>query len=309
VAALAAGSLSVSALDCNSARARGGQSKGSAGQRAQGGSPLDSFRQMLAMSPEERKMALESKPESQREFLEGKLREYDAFAPDERELRLRVTQLRFYLTPLLYKRPDERASKLDAIPSEDRALVQERLAQWDKLPREVQREVRDNEWLVQTVVRFQSATPAQQKAQLESMSASRRERLERDLAKWNGFAADKRQRMLANFNQFFELNEKEKARILKSVPGIERAQIERTIAAFQKLPPEQRTMCMDALKKFSSMTTEQQLQFLSNADRWAKLSDAEKDLIRKMVTQMPPLPPGFGESIVVPPSIAGPKKE
>ncbi len=263
---------------------------------------------MLAMSPADREKALAAKPEGQRDFLEAKLREYDALPPDERELRLRVTQLRFYLTPLLHKRPDERASRLDAIPSEDRALVEERLAQWDKLPRELQREVRDNEWLVQTVVRFQSGTPAQQKQQLESMSPGRRERLERDLAKWNGFAPDKRQRMLANFNLFFELNDKEKARILKSVPGLERAQIERTIAAFLKLPAEQRTMCMDALKRFTSMTTDQQLQFLSNADRWAKLSDAEKDLIRKMVTQMPPLPPGFGEPVVPPPSIASPRK-
>jgi len=286
----------------------GGKSSSGSCNSQRDGSPLDSFRQLLAMNPEERQNALAEKSDGQRNFLAGKLKEYDALSPVDRELRLQVTQLRFYLMPLLYKRPEERAAKLEAIPSEDRKLVEERLEQWDKLPPSLQREVRDNEWLVQTVARFQSNTPAQQKEMLDAMPADRRGRLERDLAKWNGFNPDKRQRMLANFNQFFELNDREKSRILKSVPGLERHQVEKTLLAFEKLPAEQRTLCIDALKRFSKMSPDQQLQFFSNADRWAKLSEAEKELLRKMLTQMPPLPPGFGEPANPLPVLTGPKR-
>ncbi|MBM3876934.1 MAG: DUF3106 domain-containing protein [Verrucomicrobia bacterium] len=272
------------------------------------GSPLDGFRKLLAMGPGERQAALAEKPEGQRSFLAAKLKEYDALGPADRELRLRVTQLRFYLTPLLYKKPEERAARLDAMPAEDRRLVEERLEQWDKLPSALQREVRDNEWFVQNVVGFQSGTPAQQKEMLDAMPADRRSRIERDLARWNGFSPDKRQRMLANFKQFFELNERERARIVKTVPGIERHQVEKTLLAFEKLPAEQRTMCLDALNRLSKMTPDQQLQFFSNADRWAKLSEGERDVLRRLLTQMPPLPPGYGEPATPLPVLTGPKR-
>jgi len=194
------------------------------------------------------------------------------------------------------------------MPAEDRRLVEERLEQWDKLPSALQREVRDNEWFVQNVVGFQSGTPAQQKEMLDAMPADRRSRIERDLARWNGFSPDKRQRMLANFKQFFELNERERARIVKTVPGIERHQVEKTLLAFEKLPAEQRTMCLDALNRLSKMTPDQQLQFFSNADRWAKLSEGERDVLRRLLTQMPPLPPGYGEPATPLPVLTGPKR-
>ncbi len=287
---------------------------GAASARQDTNSPVEFFRKLLAMNPAEREKALAEKPEK-RAYLKVKLKEYDALTPAEREVRLRVTQLRYYLTPLLSLKPDERAPHLELIPAEDRKFIEERLAQWDGLPAELQREVLENEWLIHTVLRLQSSSPAHQKELLDAMSPDRRERLEHDLAKWSSLAADKRARMLANFNQFFELNEKEKSKILKTVPGSERSEIEKTLLAFEQLPPEQRTLCINSLKRFASMTPEQQLQFFSNAERWAKLSDVEKQLLRQLVVKMPPLPPmptalppmppGFGEPPAAPLPVLG----
>lgn len=257
-------------------------------------SPLDSFRQLLAMNPAEREKALAEKPERVRGFLAGRLKEYDALPPAERELRLRLSQLRFHLLPLLRPGVTNRAERLAAIPAEDRKLVEDRLQQWDSLPPALRQEVLDNEWLVHTVLRFQSSPAAQQKELLAGMSPERRARLEADLATWHGLPADKRAEMLKQFNQFFELSDKEKFKILATIPDAQRRQMEKTIHAFEKLPAEQRSRCMKSLQRFAAMTQAEQVEFLGNAERWAKLSDVEKDAIRKLVTQFPPLPPGLG---------------
>src|ERR1041384_2974448 len=55
--------------------------------------PIDYFRQLLAMTPAEREEALASKPPHHKDFLLSKVREYEALKPEERELRLRSTQL------------------------------------------------------------------------------------------------------------------------------------------------------------------------------------------------------------------------
>src|ERR1019366_7847670 len=64
-------------------------------------SPISFFRDLLAMNGAERKQALTNRsPEGQKLILD-KVREYESLPPDERELRLRVTELRWYLVPLM----------------------------------------------------------------------------------------------------------------------------------------------------------------------------------------------------------------
>ena len=69
-------------------------------------SPMDYFRSLLAMSPAQRESALAKKPARIRERILAKVNEYAALDPDERELRLRATELRWYLMPLLRTAPD-----------------------------------------------------------------------------------------------------------------------------------------------------------------------------------------------------------
>ncbi|MCX6895643.1 MAG: hypothetical protein NTZ16_09140, partial [Verrucomicrobia bacterium] len=78
-------------------------------------SPVDIFRKLLAQSPAEQKQFLADRsPETQRRIL-AKLREYESLKPDQRELRLRATELRWYLLPLLNAPATNRAMQLAAV--------------------------------------------------------------------------------------------------------------------------------------------------------------------------------------------------
>src|SRR5438093_994178 len=64
-------------------------------------SPVTAFRKLLAMTPAERAQQLASRSPENREALLKKIREYKSLGPDECELRLQATELRWYLTKLL----------------------------------------------------------------------------------------------------------------------------------------------------------------------------------------------------------------
>ena len=258
------------------------------------GAPMDYFRQLLAMSQAEREQALADKPEHMRQFLAGRLKEYDALTPEDRELRLRMTQLRWHLRPLMEIAPTNRVERLARIPEPDRKLVEERLQHWDKLPADLQKEVLEHEMIVDYVLRMESSPAASKKGLPDIMPPEWRKKFEQDLASWHALPSAQRQRMVDNFHQFFELSEKEKAKTLSTLSETERHQMEKTLQTFEKLPSVQRQVCIDSFRKFANMTPEQQLQFLKNAERWQAMTPSERETWRTLVTKLPPLPPGFG---------------
>ena len=108
-------------------------------------SPVDTFRELLALPQREREKILTNRPPEVRARILAKVREYQALGPDERELRLRATELRWYLTPLLRLPPAERAAQLAQVPEAMRGLVESRLTQWDVLPPPLQQEFLAND--------------------------------------------------------------------------------------------------------------------------------------------------------------------
>ena len=98
-------------------------------------SPVALFRELLlAMSPADRAQAIAIRPlDTQKRILE-KLTEYDILPLELRELRLRETELRWYLRPLMDEPRTNRAARLALIPEDERKLVEERLQSWDLLP-------------------------------------------------------------------------------------------------------------------------------------------------------------------------------
>src|SRR5437016_1079572 len=119
------------------------------------------FRELLALSPSELDRALASIAEPARDRLQAKLQEYAALTPDEREARLRATELRWYLAPLMRTPPTNRVAQLAPVPDEYRTLVEERLKLWDLLKPEIQRQVQGSEWTNRYLVQFQSASASQ----------------------------------------------------------------------------------------------------------------------------------------------------
>src|ERR1019366_3531410 len=104
-------------------------------------SPVDFFRELLALTPAERGNYLTNRPPEVRGRILAKVREYEALDPNERELRLRATELRWYLLPLMRAPLAERDEELAQVPEDLRSLAQARLAQWDLLPPAVQQEL------------------------------------------------------------------------------------------------------------------------------------------------------------------------
>lgn len=115
--------------------------------------PVAVFRGLLAMRTDARATELSTQPERLRAVLTTRLRDYDALPAVEREGRLRATELRYFLNPLLMTLPATRATQLATVPESYRSLVEERLAAWDKLPAEIQREILLDERLRQAMTR------------------------------------------------------------------------------------------------------------------------------------------------------------
>jgi hypothetical protein len=268
-------------------------------------SPVDFFRELLAMNLAERKQSLADRnPEDQKRIL-AKVREYESLKPDQRELRLRATELRWYLLPLMTSPPTNRPAQLALIPADPRKLVEDRLGLWDKLPAAVQKELLENEATLQYITPLESASEEQRKEILKTISPARRERLEAGIARWRESSETQRQETLSRFNQFFDLTPWEKDRALNTISEAERRQMERTLRAFENLPKAQRARCIQSFEKFAGMSLEERQQFLKNAERWRLMRPEERQAWRDLVLrlpELPPSPPGLG----LPPPPPGP---
>jgi hypothetical protein len=252
-------------------------------------SPVDFFRGLLAMTPRERENFLTNKPPETRERILEKVHEYLVLDPNERELRLRATELRWYLTPLLRDTSTNRSARLAQVPDDIRGLVKARLMQWEILPPPLQKEFLENERLLGYFSHVDATNNPPASGWHGGPSDAEQSR-------WNALTEDERRRITAQFNQFFELTSADKERTLGTLSGTERAQMEKTLAAFDTLPPQQRAQCVHAFTKFAGMSAQERAEFLKNAARWAQMPAAERKAWRDLVAhvpQWPPLPPAL----------------
>jgi hypothetical protein len=253
-----------------------------------GKSPVDLFRQLLAMTPDERDVFLTNRPPEIRARILAKVAEYEALNPNDRELRLRATELRWYLLPLLHESPTNRAARLAQVPDDLQELVQNRLEEWTILPPSLQQEFLENE---RTLIYFthmdMSNNPAENSA---------REPGDADRARWDALSENERRQVTEGFSQFFDLTPDEKQKTLNTLSAVEQQQMKKTLQAFDKMPATQRAECVNAFAKFASMNALEKSEFLKNAERWSEMSPAERQSWRDLVVnvpQWPPLPIGF----------------
>ena len=250
------------------------------------------FRELLALTPARLDAALAAIPEAAQKKLRAKLQEYAALPPEEREARLRVTELRWYLAPLIQTPPTNPMVQLAIIPGEYRQLVQERLQWWDALSPEFQKQLRDRGWTVPDFPPSRSASATQIAPPLPPGLS---DKLQKQLASWLVLPPARRQRMCDRFQRYFDLSPNEKEKTLSALSEAERREMEDTLRAFQKLTPEQRRVCLASFGKFASLTSNERALFLKNAERWKEMSPDDRRTWRTLVTSLPPLPPGFGE--------------
>lgn len=250
-------------------------------------SPVALFRQLLAMTPKERESFLINRPPQIREGILAKIKEYEAMDPDERELRLRATELRWYLLPLMRDSPSNRVVALAQVPADIRGLVKARLERWIILPPQLQQEFLENE----RALRYFAHLNVSNISTLRKIAPPGSE-----LRRWVTMSRAQREKIAANVNQFFALTPDEKQAALNTLSDAERKQMEKTLREFDKLPPNQRQECVHAFAKFVGMSAAEKQEFLRNAQRWAQMSPADRQAWRDLVKHVPawpPLPPGF----------------
>jgi len=249
-------------------------------------SPVTYFRKLLAMSPKQREDYLTNRPPQIRQRILAKVNEYEILSPDERELRLRATELRWYLMPLLQTNPANRDDRVAKVPSDLREIVTTRLSEWDILPPPLKQEFLENERALDSFARVQP--PANSAAQQQ--------------------LATQRQLISAQFSQFLELTPEEKEQTLSTLSSSERAQMQKTLESFEKLSAEQQSLCVQNYAKFAGMSSADRAEFLKNAERWSQMSPTERQTWRDLVANVPdwpPLPasifpPGYAPPVLAP---------
>lgn len=258
-------------------------------------SPVALFRELLAMSPQERRDAIAIRPaDIQRRILE-KLTEYEILPNELRELRLRETELRWYLRPLMDAPRADRPAALAKIPEELREDVAARLQQWDLWPAALQQQFKDNDFIAS----IQVATPEQRDNLMSQIPSDRKDELQMGFDRWQKMSEDERRTALASFNKFFELTASQKEKMLDTISDDERQQMEKTLLSYENLSPAQRAQCIRAFEKFATMSAPERQQFLKNAERWREMTPEERQKWRDLVIVAPIMP-----APVVPPTPA-----
>ena len=267
-------------------------------------SPVDLFRELLAMTTAERENYLTNRPPGIRARILAKVHEYEALDPNERELRLRATELRWYLLPLMHESPTNRTARLATIPADLQPLLKNRLRQWDILPPALKAEFLASE---RTLRYFTHVDPSNSPSLPPLPQDQRRHHNPSgpDLAHWNTLSEEQRQKIAAQCSRFFELTPMEKKKTLNTLSDAERQQMEKTLETFGKLPPAQRRKCIRAFTEFAGLSAQEKQDFLKNAQRWSQMSPKERQTWRDLVTHvpewqplpsaliLPPMPPAF----------------
>jgi hypothetical protein len=252
-----------------SANAPGSQTGFTNGALSQGPlakSPVERFRELLAMPSTERLEFLTVHPNRSR-ILE-KIAEYESLDPEEREMRLKVTELRWYLLPLLEAPATNRPALLAQIPPAMRELVEPRLRRLTILPPQLRQALLTNEQVVGYVIEPGSA-PDTSPALTE----------------------DQRRKLSESFNKLLELTPTEKVKALRTLSDAERRQMEKTLQAFEKLPEDRRDRCVRSFATFATLSAAEQQEFLKNAERWSQMSPAERQTWNELVSLAPSFAP------------------
>lgn len=260
-------------------------------------SPVDQFRQLLALAPAERGSHLTNRPPEIRKRILAKLLEYDAMQPTDRELLLRNTQLQWYLLSFMQSPVAERPTQLAMVPEIDRPAIKKHLEDWDRLSAAEQQEVLKYEKVLETLlangITNVTVPPPPTSPNPETLKS---------LNAFLTLPQERREQMYAGFQKFFSLSEEEKDATMNALPANERMQMTVALKIFDQLPKPQRERCMRSFAEFSNLSDAERQEFLKNAGHWRELSPAARKAWRDLVNQTPPVPP-LPMSVVMPPPI------
>ena len=256
---------------------------------------FDSFRQLLKAKGAEREKLLAGRKLEHQRTLRNYLSLYDGLTPEECENRIHTMELRTIMVTLLRLAPSNRAESVKLVSERDRPLVETRLKIWETFSAEEQTEVLTNEWMIRVFSNV-AAGARREGVALSGTASNQLTQVEQQAQWWRNVPESRRVRIQQNFSSIFELTDAEKAKQkLEPLPlnPEDRATMEKTLEQFRKLPPIQRAQCVQGFGKFAELSPAERRQFLINAEEWKKMTPADRERWRKLVTRMPPLPPGL----------------
>jgi hypothetical protein len=114
--------------------------------------------------------------------------------------------------------------------------------------------------------------------------------LRQELSRLDTLHPEERQRVYANFQQFFALTADEQRIVLETLPAGQRTQVEEIVAGLDRLPKRQRDLGLKSLDQLAALNDEQRLVFFNGLNRWKNLPADEKQTWLKMVAILPPRP-------------------
>ena len=251
-------------------------------------SPVESFRRLLAMSPAERDQFLTNVPAAKRERILAKVEQYQMVPPDFRELRLRVTELRWYLLPLLKAPATNRTALLALVPEPYQQLIAARLQEWDIWPPQLRDEVLQYESSMANLLGrdLSGKTVVQPQMVVDDLAEKDRRELDRKLARWQAMPADEREQLYASFRHFFELSDEEQQKTLDALSQPERQVTEKAIGPIEKWPKSQQQQYMTALRRFVELSPAERQRFMKNAEHWQQMSPEERQAWRDLVQRL-----------------------
>lgn len=257
----------------------------------------ENLRALLALPPDQREQKLAHRPAKHRDFLQARLAEFDALPPLDREIRLRLLELRSVLVPLLKTPPTERAALLELVPREHRMLVTAQLRSWDTLDVARQQQILASEstWAFLPPIESRR-NPAPTLPPAPPSRADHRQQLEERLASWQAMRPEQRDQAVQQLDRFLALNDTKRQQVLAAMPPARRHSLEKLAQAFGRLAPRERQRCLSAFLEVAEMSEESRNQFWQSADRWKAMSPEERSAWRTFTAHLPPQPPDLGAS-------------
>ncbi len=243
------------------------------------------------MSPDERDRELAKRPPEIRKRILAKVQEYAAMKADDRDLRLRLTEQRWYLLSLVNLPRAQRGEILANVPEAERPSLADRLQQWDQLPADEQKEILKYEKSMEQFVDQSLNAHFAVSNLLATPPPPLPPGALKNLDNFLQLPPEQRQQMYASFQRFFELTEAEKKQTVGLLPDNQREQMTTILHSFDNLPKAARDERLQAFAKFSNLNAEARQEFLKNAERWRELSPAEREAWRSLINRLPPSPP------------------
>lgn len=266
-------------------------------------SPLNYFRQLLAMSPSERDTALANRPAEDKQVLLEKIHEFEVLTPEEREARLQALQHQLDFRTLIKFPSSNRVERLMQLAEADRQYLSDRLRQWDQVAPDIRTAVLTNLILLRFLFpdsAFQSRPTA---------SPYQRALIKNAVDEWNRLPEHTKLMVQEYFKQFFTLDQKHQVKALAPLSATERVQMQKCLSLFAKMPEEQKNKCISGFEKFASLSTQERQEFLANAEKWEKMPPKEREVWRGLVQKYrlpaPPMPPGMIPMPPLPPAATG----